>query len=89
MATLNPVQIIRGIYGHEPRRENEYPVCYEIGSCARPGLDAVTSIVERGQDLGDRGIQWYDVWCKDQRIASVNATAVAEIQYATASIQGT
>lgn len=81
MATLNPVQVIRAIFGPEPRQEGVQPLTYIVGSKACSVAGPVTSIVERVQDLGDRGIAWYDVWCGDVRIASVNATTISEVQY--------
>ena len=84
MATLNPVQVITAVYGPEPRREGEFPAVYEVGVKALREVGPVTSIVERCQDLGDRGIQWLDVWCGDVRIASLNASHVAEVRYGNA-----
>jgi len=70
------------VYGHEPRREGEFPLSYQVGAECFSKAGKVTSIEERLQDLGDRGIQWFDVWCGERRVASLNATCVAEIHYA-------
>lgn len=69
-------QIIKGIWGAEPRREGEFPECHMVGS------SGVTSIVRREENLGTYGIVWFDV-LKDGAVAcSMNAIHVASVQYA-------
>jgi hypothetical protein len=61
MATLNPIQIIRAVFGPEPRRDGEMPMTYMVGSKAFAESGPVTSIVERTQSLGDRDDELADV----------------------------
>jgi len=80
MADLDPVQIISGVFGPEPAHGGYQGTTFVVGR-EHELSGVVTSIVYRLQDLGDRGIQWLDVWCGDQRVASLNASHVAEIRY--------
>lgn len=80
MATLNPAQIISGVYGPEPAHGGYQGVMFIVGK-EHEFSGPVTSIVEREQNLGTYGIQWYDVWCGEHRVASLNAAHVAEVRY--------
>lgn len=80
MATLDPVQIISAVYGPEPMHGGCECTTFVLGR-EHQNSGVVTSILYRMQDLGDRGIQWIDVWCGEQRVASLNASHVAEVRY--------
>lgn len=66
---------IRHIFGVEPRREGEYPDGYTIKT------NGVTRIEPREQNLGEYGIQWFDIFKGDMIYASMNAMHVAHIIY--------
>lgn len=80
MATLDPVQIITGVFGPEPAHGGYQGTTFVVGR-EHETSGAVTSIELREQNLGSYGIQWLDVWCGEQRVASLNAVHVAEIRY--------
>lgn len=67
---------IKGIFGAEPNRENEFPEAYIVGH------GGVTRIEAREQNLGEYGIQWFDVFKGDHLTASMNARFVATVAYA-------
>lgn len=79
---------IKGIWGHEPMREREYPLRYVVGESADDAAVSnnsggiVLSITYREDNYGDHGIGWFDVWGPENTlIAAVAARAVAEVQY--------
>ena len=87
-ATPAPAAIL-GIWGHEPKREGEYPMAYVVGSpCGTLGQEeTITSrIAYREMDYGDHGLGFFDVSVEvdgeERLIVSVAARAVAEIHYA-------
>lgn len=79
MSTLNPAQIISAVVGPEPTNGNQC-LTFVVGR-EHETSGPVTSIVEREQNLGTYGIQWFDVWCGDQCVSSLNAAHVAEVRY--------
>jgi len=72
---------IKGIWGHEPMREGEYPSAFIVGSPCGDFL--VTKVTFREDHYGDHGIGWFDVWSEETLIGSVNARAVSEVHYQT------
>ncbi len=72
-------QTIRAIYGHEPRRENEYPSAFMLNHAFE--RRTVTSIVFRDHYMGDHSEGWFDVFAGDERLCSVSSRAVAEVHY--------
>ena len=66
---------IKGIYGEEPRRDNEYPIAHVVG------YDGVTSITETTQNLGDYGIHWFHVWIGNAEKARMNARYVVQVDF--------
>lgn len=74
------MQKIKAISGMEPHREGEYPDSYIVGyGSATNG--PVTSIEQRIENLGSYGIAWFDIFVSDVLIASMNAMAVASVEY--------
>ena len=81
--------IIVGIWGHEPKREGEFPLAYLVGlPCGTHGDgEAITSrIAYREVDYGDHRLGFFDIFIMvdgdERQIASVAARAIAEIHYA-------
>lgn len=70
--------IIKGIFGEEPTRDNEYPRAHVVG------LDGVTSITESHENLGDYGIHWLHVWRGEEEVARMNARFVVAIDFQAA-----
>jgi hypothetical protein len=66
---------IKGVYGVEPRREDEYPMGYTVG------YDGVTLIEWELQNYGQYGVGCYNVFKGDELHATVLHQALAEIQY--------
>ena len=68
-------QRIRLISGHEPMREGEYPIVFQVG------VEGVTEIEKWMENFGDHGVGWYRVKKGDQLFVDMNARAVAEVHY--------
>ena len=66
---------VKGIYGPEPMRENEYPISYTVG------FDGVTRIDWEMQNYGDHGIGVYHVFKGDDLHATLVLRNLAEVQY--------
>ena len=74
------MQTIKAISGLEPRREGEYPECYVVGQRGS-AIPEVTRIEMRLENLGSYGITWFDIFAGETLIASMNAMAVASVEY--------
>ena len=79
---------ILGIWGHEPKREGEYPTAYVVGApCGTFGNEAtlVSRIAYREVNYGDHALGFFDIFVevdgKERQIVSMAARAVAEIHY--------
>ena len=80
---------VLGIWGHEPRREEEFPLAYVVNApCGTRGQEeTITSrIAYREMDYGDYILGFFDIFIEvdgdERQIAAVAARAVAEIHYA-------
>lgn len=85
---------ILGIWGHEPRREGEFPLAYVVNApCGTRGQEeTITSrIAYREMDYGDYILGFFDIFIEvdgdERQIASVAARAVAEIHYKPAKVE--
>lgn len=72
---------IKAIYGFEPQREGEYPVCYIVGSPWTGGGGIVTEITYYEHNYGDHGLGWFRIAVDGTTVAEMAARAVAEIHY--------
>ena len=79
---------ILGIWGHEPKREGEYPTVYMVGApCGTFGNEATLTsrIAYREVNYGDHALGFFDVFVEvdgeERQIVSMAARAVAEIHY--------
>ena len=66
---------IKSIFGQEPRRDGEYPEGFTVG------YGGVSRIEYREDNFGPYGIGWFDVYHGDTLVSSMNATAVAVVNY--------
>ena len=73
--------LIKGIWGAEPMRKDEYQQCYIVGSPAMASNHMITRIACRHDNYGDHALGWYDIWSGETLIASMSARYVAEIHY--------
>jgi hypothetical protein len=74
---------IKLIAGMEPNRDGEWPITFAIGNgFPGPVKHTITRIDRREQNMGTYGILWFDVFDGDTLLASMNAMAVSEVQYA-------
>jgi hypothetical protein len=67
--------VIEYICGHEPMRNGEYPVSYQVGQ------QGVTRISQSMANYGDHGIGEFHIHKGDKVIATMTHRAVAEIHY--------
>ena len=86
---FTPPAKILGIWGHEPKREGEYPMAYLVGApCGARGQEQTptSQIVYREMDFGDYILGFFDIFVEidgeERQIVSVATRAVAEIHYA-------
>ena len=85
------VRTIHGIFGHEPKREGEYPFAYVLGhEVGMPGMEDQQALVTRIEyslvPHGDYDLGWFGVYASvdgqpDQGLVSVAERAIAEIQF--------
>ena len=85
------LRTIHGIFGHEPKREGEYPFGYVLGhAVGMPGIEGKTALVTRIEyslvPHGDYDLGWFAVYASvdnqlEQGLCSVSERAVAEIQF--------
>lgn len=75
-----PAGQVKALFGHEPGREGEWPVSYQVGQVAA-GVGKVGRITYREDYYGDHSLAWFDVHVADRVALSVSARAVAEIHY--------
>ena len=85
------LRTIHGIFGHEPKREGEYPFGYVRGhEVGMPGLEGKKALVTRIEyslvPHGDYDLGWFAVYASvdgqlEQGLCSVSERAVAEVQF--------
>ncbi|MEM1189894.1 MAG: hypothetical protein AAGI72_15285 [Pseudomonadota bacterium] len=73
---------IKGIYGQEPMRENEYPIAHAVGS------DGVTEITYEERSFGTFSIGLFDVHKGDTVVSTVLLSTLSEIIYDAPSTGG-